>query len=426
MKSPEYNNAPPPVAEVEHFSDFEAADLALRGTKRIAKEKHETEERKLQELELLELEPSGGSENVEELDEDDYDYDEDYSDYEDYYDWGESREEELEREQKFELFTIPPKIIEEYNLPDDLPDGVAIMGGTARSLARRLVAGDKEPVRDLDLVFIPELADRDNPPTDNEIEALSQKYMPDDYAYGHGIGTEHLESYFGTRDLTINQCLVAGNKLLMTRAAYDDFQENIIRPSYYEQNKDNKPISERMFLKALLLQAVFSEFTDSFPTLEDFGLDEIDREIDENAYDDIRISPFDVALTMNKAMGRGAQIAMKFTENLVDWNIVSNSYLNRPMRLARDARDLCYSFEYCTNDTPLDGLADDPLDYHNLEEEFQGLQHYQSADPAVRAAMREYDSPDPDIHGEPTEKVYRAYTKDDYAWMNREGEYDLD
>ncbi len=426
MRSPERNNTPPPTAEIEHLDDFEAADLALRGIQRVTEDRLRQEALKKAEEEELAKKRAA-------LDDDDYEYwygdhDDDYNDYDDYEDddrgWGEIREDELEREQKFELFTIPPKIIAEYKLPEDLPDGVAIMGGTARSLARRIVTGDKEPVRDLDLVFIPELADADNPPTYEELNHLSAKYMPDDYSYGHGISTEHLENYFKERDLTVNQCLIAGNKLLMTRAAYDDFQENIIRPSFYEQRKTDEPISDRIFLKALLLQATFSDFTDSYPTLEDFDVEEIDREIEENKHHYIRISPFNIALTMNKAMGRDARIAMKFTENLVDWDLVDEEYLGHPMLLARDARNLCYNFNFYPNDNPIEGMRDDPLDYRSLEEEFKGLEHYQSTDPAVRAAMREYDSTSPkqddDFY---PERFSGAYTRDDYDWINHTRQY---
>lgn len=387
----------------------------LRGAKRIAEEKRREEDR--QGWHEGELSQEEFEENAEPGADTGYDRDEEYDE-----DWGELREEELEREHKFELFTIPREVIAEYNLPKDLPDGVAIMGGTARSIARRMVTGDKEPVRDLDLVFIPELADIDNPPSDEELDHLSAKYMADDYAHGHGIGTDNLEDYFDGRDFTVNQCLVAGNKLLMTRAAYDDFQENIIRPSFREQTYDNEPTTTRQLMRALLLQSVVAGFSSSYPTLEDFCTNEIDQEIEENfnVYD-IRLRPFEVAITMNKALSRGAETANRFTNNLVDWDIVTSDYANEPLHLARKLHDNCYNFEFRPGDGP---LGDEPLDYRSLEEEFN-LGNFQTNDPELRAAMREYDSHDiANPYRNVQEKMAGRYAKGDYDWVNRQGEFD--
>lgn len=146
------------------------------------------------------------------------------------------------------------------------------MGGAARSLARRLVADENEPVRDLDLVYIQEFDTAAEQLDDETLDKLSAKYMPDDYSYGHGMQRDSLRNYFATRDLTINQCLIAGNKMLMTRAAYDDLQENILRPSFYEQPKEWYTCNHRILLKILLLQTILKETTKSYPTLEEVSV----------------------------------------------------------------------------------------------------------------------------------------------------------
>lgn len=392
MKKFEHPSIETATPEVEHFDDFATADLALRGAKRIAEEK------------VRQMAEKSGDTTDEQYDEDTYEDDYDYKD--ETYDT--ERTEELEREKQFELFTIPAEILEEYNLPEDLPDGVAIMGGTARSLARRLVTGDKELVRDLDLVFMSELADPDNMPDSEILDELSEKYMPDDYAYGHGIGYDDLENYFGTRDLTINQCLVTGDKLLMTRAAYDDFQENIIRPSYFEQKYAEQPTNERLFLKALLLQTVFGEFTNSYPTLEDFYLDEIDEEIDYNQGYDIHLDAFNIAVTLNKAMSRGAETTRRFVINLADWDVVDTFYVGQPMLLADALRAECPAFVF----RPIDGSIDELTDYHDLYEEYEGLENFQTNDRSVREAIREYESHrNPHHKNKPNERMSGKYTK---------------
>lgn len=153
MKSAEKISAPESV-EVKHFDDFEAMDVALRGLKRVLADRPKPATVAGEESQATddgEIEPTEETDEYWEDDYDDYDsYDDDYE-YE--YDAGEERLEELEREKQFEVLTIPKEILEEYKLPEDLPAGVTVMGGTARSLARRVVTGDKEPVRDLDLIY---------------------------------------------------------------------------------------------------------------------------------------------------------------------------------------------------------------------------------------------------------------------------------
>lgn len=340
------------------------------------------------------------------------DEDDEYDDWEDEY-WyeGDERTEELEREKQFEVLTIPQEILKDYDLPR-LPEGVAIMGGTARSVARQIVAGDIEPVRDLDLVYIPELGDGIKL-SDKELDDLSKEYMPDDYMYGHGIQTEELENYFLTRDFTMNQCLVYQDKLMLTRAAYDDLQENIIRPSYDTQPGAETPISERLFLKALMMKAVLATTTGSYPTLEEFGLERIDEEI--SAWEDggakIRLGAFSIALTMNKTMSRGAEVTQDFVDTLVEYGVVAEHYRGRPLLLAREARDECYNFEY----RPYEDWADEEM-YDSLEEEFAGLEKYQTGNRAVREAMQEYES-----YFQIKERRAGEYTPEEYEWVNREG-----
>ena len=394
------------VGEQEHFDDFGAMDIALRGLARVLADKPKPDTVSGEEDEVGVPEDEGDYGNDEN--------DEDYYD-EESYDWeeenyGTERTEELEREKQFELFTIPKELLEEYQLPKDLSSGVSIMGGTARSLARRLITGDYEPVRDLDLVFIPELTDPDSSPTDEELEALSAKYMPDDYAYGYGIKSENLEKYFETRDFTINQCLVAGDKLLVTRAAYDDFQENIIRPSYDLQSRDNQPMRLRHFMKALLLQTVFNECCSSYATLEDCCIWGIGEVVEENteAGEDIRLDYFNIALTLNKAMSRGARTAMHFTENLVEWDVVSEKFIDQPMKLARALRSGA-NFVY----RPLDKMKvlDDKLE----DSMFAELESYQTGNREVRAAIREYKNGLTKVRAE---RIDGNYTVKDYEYMN--------
>lgn len=463
---PERMNAAPNY-EVEHFDDLEAADLALRGIKRVMlKDNLRSELRSISEktntldntqeseqdfqktqLDGADDEDFGATEDqgpksaegdgLDFVNYDDEDEDEDYEDY-DYWedDYGPERAEELEREQKFELFTVPEELLEEYGIPKDLPQGVCVMGGTARSLARRMISGDREPVRDLDLVHITELSSPDQPLSKEELDEVSKKYMPDDFTYGHGIQTERIEDYFGSRDLTINQCLLSGNRLLMTRAAYDDFQENIIRPTYYEKRYEDDICHDRLLMRSLLLQTVLRESTESYPTLEEFTIYDDDDEnyFEEEEEDDDRdetitylVDNFEQVVTLNKAMSRGVKTAQNFTKTLAEWGIINPKFVEQPMMLAKELNTrLRYPFVYRPLDSPMEDPLDDSLNddrqnnYNSLAELEPGSANYYANDPAVRQAMREYDSqPTRAALATRQEPQGATYSLADYEWMNK-------
>lgn len=422
--------------EREVFDDSGAKEIVLKGLARvladepkpdtvsgeesIAKEDVETEEEDEEDYEF------GSDDEEEDYEFDDYednyeddtkDEKEDYEDSDSYEveDNWDKRTEELEREKQFEVLTIPKEVLEEYKLPEDLPTGVAVMGGTARSLARRLLTGDEEPTRDLDLVYIPEFAGSGDLVGREKLDEIATKYMPDDFAFGHTIKRENLEEYFGSRDFTINQCLVVGDKLMLTRAAYDDFQENIIRPSYYTKPNENDELSDRILMRALLLKSVLEGCTSSYPTIEE--LDEAnyaayyDIEIDDDGeeWSNGELYPmrdFQIALTLNKAMSRGVREAMRFTETLVDYNIVDKKYMDQPMKLAQDiiARNKS-DFKFRPVDS---GIDDEDFDA-------EAVLTVSPMKQSVRQKLREYKSREPRKWSEP---MLGRYTETDYERVN--------
>ncbi|MDO4871086.1 MAG: hypothetical protein Q3996_03275 [Candidatus Saccharibacteria bacterium] len=239
-------------------------------------------------------------EKYDEDEENEYDY---FDEYEEYH-YGEERVDYDEKKLTLQEIAIPKEIIERYSFLSELPQGIAVMGGVARSIAREIITGDREPIRDIDLVNI--IDDNGNSKVDDEtLDKLSLRFMPDDYSFGHGIGNDTLGNYFKTRDFTINQSLILDGKLIVSDFAYNDFQENIIRPTYFEHPYDGDNIKSRLFLKALMMRGIISQISDSVPLIED---------IERPDY----IGNFDVALFLNKAMSRGAQTAAIFTEGLAD------------------------------------------------------------------------------------------------------------
>lgn len=349
-------------------------------------------------------------------DEDAYgDYDDDYDDYDDdddynsYYNGDNERLEVKEDELKIREIPLPENILKRYDFIEKLPSGIAIMGGVARSVAREILTGEKEPIRDIDLVEITD--NEDESTVDPELlDELAQTYMPDDYAFGHGIGLDTLEDYFSTRDFTINECLIKDGKLLVSELAENDFKENIIRPTYYEAPYDGDKLSGRLFLKAILMQTVISQISESIPLLEDVHVN--------FQY----IGDFDTAVFLNKAMSRGVETAVKFTENLAEWGVVYPEFAGRPMALAKDLLTNAYNFKFRPS---TDERFLEPEEGRDMSGFFvpKAMQEYHSFDPAIARAIDEYDSGpdysnddnDGDNNGEP---VSGYYTQEDYDEIN--------
>ena len=334
---------------------------------------------------------------------DDYGY---YSEYEEQH-YGEERTDFDEEKLTLREIELPKEILERYPFLSELPHGVAVMGGVARSIAREIITNEREPIRDIDLVNIVD-EDGNSEVDDDTLDALSREYMPDDYTFGHGIGNDTLENYFKTRDFTINQSLIKDGKLIVSDYAYNDFQENIIRPTYYERPYEDDEVSSRMFLKALMMRSVLSQISKSVPLIEDM-------------YRPDYIGSFDVALFLNKAMSRGAETARSFTWDLADWDIVSEEYIGRPVALAKALLDDVYSFEFrpSTDERFQDIQECDDMDGYFVP---SAMKRYHASDPAIRSALAEYDdflaAPRP---GE--ERTSGHYTQAEYDDINRmEGE----
>lgn len=323
--------------------------------------------------------------------------------YQDYEAWFEARQAENQLEQerrKIEELDIPQNIIERYQVLSDLPQGVCVMGGMARSIAREVITGDVEPVRDIDLVNI--VDEEGKSLVDNDkLDELAREYMPDDYAFGYGIKNEKLTNYFGTRDFTINQCLIRDGKLLVTRQAYDDFQENIIRPTKHELRNEGG-LSSRILMKALMLKVVITEITSSVVTLEDIDLD----------FD--RVRKFDVALTLNKMMSRGARAACAFTRELAEWKIIHKDFSGKPMHTAIHLLSLVRGFEFRS----VDGDSGQEDEMYDFDDDL--LKYYRPSGSRGEDVFDGYDDlwAGNHINMDDYERTSEMYTSDEYGWIN--------
>ncbi|RYC74034.1 hypothetical protein [Candidatus Nanosyncoccus nanoralicus] len=355
---------------------------------------------------------------------DDNDGFEEEENYENEYDDEDERIEFRDSYKKINQYPLTPEIYERFPFLHELPQGVAVMGGVARSITRQFLTGDIEPIRDIDLVHIND-REGDQPVSPEELEHLSQKFMPEDYAFGHGIQPESFEHYFRTRDFTVNESLILNNQLYFTESAKNDFLENIIRPTYKELPNYQDELSSRLFLKALMMQSVIAEFTDSIPTLEDINY--VDR-----------IRTFDIALMLNKCISRGAEVAQSFTANLVDWDVISEDFLGRPLAAARDLRQDLYNFNYYPSaykpnqDSSSNEKSDREIKEYLKSINFKefdlpdSMSRFHTSDPSIRLAIKEYEEGSTDQIRLPIDKV--PIDPDDYPerFHGQYEDYDFD
>ena len=386
----EFLRSNPKSFENDQESDPDIAELAVNGLSRVTGE---------QEVDTDDDYYYGENNyNDGEYDEEDG-YDDDY---------GEERADFDEEKLILQEIPLPAEILERYSFLSELPHGVAVMGGVARSIAREIITGERESIRDIDLINITD--EEGNSEVDyDSLDELSRKFMPDDYTFDHGVGNDTLDHYFRTRDFTVNQSLIKDSKLIVSNFAYNDFQENIIRPTYFEHPYDGDNISSRLFLKALMMRSVFSQISDSIPLIEDMERPEY-------------IGSFDIALFLNKAMSRGARTARVFTEDLADWDIISEEYVGRPVALAKALLEDVPTFEFRPS---TDERFKDIQECEDMDGFFipPAMSYYHASNPVIRRAIAEYEDglDEPIDSGE--ERVSGYYTQAEYDEINRSSAY---
>ena len=386
----EFLRSDPESLENEQKSDPDIAELAVNGLSRVTSEQEDDTDN----------DNYYGEDNY---DDSEYDEEDGYDD-----DYGEERADFDEEKLILQEIPLPAEILERYSFLSELPHGVAVMGGVARSIAREIITGEREPIRDIDLINITD-EDGNSEVDYDSLDELSRKFMPDDYTFGHSVGNDTLDHYFRTRDFTVNQSLIKDGKLIVSNFAYNDFQENIIRPTYFEHPYDGDDISSRLFLKALMMRSVLSQISDSIPLIEDMEQPEY-------------IGSFDIALFLNKAMSRGAKTTRAFTEDLADWDIISEEYVGRPVALAKALLEdvPTFGFRPSTDERFKDIQECEDMDGFFIP---PAMSYYHASNPVIRRAITEYEDglDEPISNGE--ERVSSYYTQAEYDEINHSSAY---
>jgi hypothetical protein len=131
-----------------------------------------------------------------------------------------------------------------------IPAAYALKGGAARIAFLNLIGINtrKLVARDLDLWRVGDSSSQ------KDLE-LSASLMPEDFKYGHGVELQpSLEMYFCTRDITINEVSLNGNKLTFSKQAFEDLRAGNIRLSEQYQ-KDLSRVTPKLICKMIRLKA---------------------------------------------------------------------------------------------------------------------------------------------------------------------------
>ncbi len=182
-----------------------------------------------------------------------------------------------------------------------IPEGYAVKGGAARALLLKNIGIDSSgEFRDMDIVRIEEW-NKD----DSRDEEIAETYMPDDFQFGHGVEKiETIKEYFKTRDFSINEVLATNKKIIATKKCIADSIRHIIRLTDFEKN--NWGVSHKMLSKAL---ALYSEAIQKYDTAKI-------ENIEDWEYEEYSITPFWLALQLDRAFEKSSRIAEQLTSEL--------------------------------------------------------------------------------------------------------------
>lgn len=254
-------------------------------------------------------------------------------------------------ENLYEIVISEPENIRE------LKTGYAYKGGLARSvLEKELGIVTEISTRDTDLLRISREENKD------EDLAMAKEYCPEDLEDG-GHGVEKLAlNYFETRDFTINELLVVGNKIILTKNCLLDTVRGIIRFSSYEKsvmpdseddyyNKGNSQtgnsiegaisysnqykkdkaaykegffVNDKLMAKALRLSALQSRKRKEAIL------------IDDQVYQYLDINNFHIALHLDRALEQGMDVAEEYVQKLIEYGQIESIYKNDPKALLFD------------------------------------------------------------------------------------------
>lgn len=200
--------------------------------------------------------------------------------------------------------------LSETNQHVDIPEGYAYKGGAARAVLLRVLGIDVEAEpRDFDIVRLSE-----KEPFVGADDYFSQEYMADDYEFGDGVEVvRDQDGYFNSRDLTINEILVTGEKIEMTLQGLQDTIRHILRITPYEIDRARVDYGDKLPHK--LMAKTLRLYSES---IERYGEEKafLPEEGQSAAYEEVFITPFYIGVHLDRAFQQGDEVAEKYVKSL--------------------------------------------------------------------------------------------------------------
>lgn len=206
-------------------------------------------------------------------------------------------------------------------LREDLPDGYAFKGGAARFYLREAFGLPTDLPRDYDVVRLTE-----HEPYEGADAVVARRFMPKDFEFGDGVeAIADIDAYFRTRDLTINEVLATKDGIIATQAAILDTVRNILRLTSFERSSYNAEgqAGPKMLAKLLRFYSEALRLYGHTPLILDSGHEQIDA---------VSISPFWLAVNLDRAFERGNDYACAYVDTLIE-----NKQLPKNVQTPEDA-----------------------------------------------------------------------------------------
>jgi len=198
---------------------------------------------------------------------------------------------------------------------DRLPPGYGYRGSAARALFERALGIKPDSIpRDIDIVRFSK-----DVPSNTDDKKILQHWIPDPEERRHGLEIidEPLE-YISNRDFTINEMFATDTEITFTRQCLLDTIRHIIRITDFElqELENNSDKKSKILAKALRLysEGIYRWDDAAFANIPDWQF--------ENYF----ITPFWLALQLDKACEVNMRVAETFVEELIKKNQIPKKF----------------------------------------------------------------------------------------------------